>query len=318
MNRLILCIAISMASAYTVAYADGAGTTGAAFTKIELAARPVAMGGAFVAVPNDVSALQWNPAMLTTLHTSTLLLGHNEWMAGVRIEYLGWGTTFDNVGIGVSVEHLYYDDVVERDISGNKTGQVFGGNSQVVHLGMGMRYESLAYGVTVKALRQSLYKENSITYAGDVGVAVLVASSAVLGISVLNIVGNNEKIYEQEFPLPMQYKIGGSMLLKTGTTLSAEIDRYVQEKRVDARIGLESYILSFFALRAGYIFTESPSIERIPFSAGFGINVGTLQFDYAYLPMGLFGDTHRASLTMRFGNGKTTKDKTHGTKKTVL
>ena len=43
------------------------GTTAASFLEIGIGSRAIAMGGAFVAVANDATALYWNPGGLSRL-----------------------------------------------------------------------------------------------------------------------------------------------------------------------------------------------------------------------------------------------------------
>ena len=43
------------------------GTTGFNFVKIDLSARPAAMGSAFMAISDDINSIFWNPAGLTTM-----------------------------------------------------------------------------------------------------------------------------------------------------------------------------------------------------------------------------------------------------------
>jgi len=43
------------------------GTTAAPFLSIEVGSRAIGMGGAFVALANDASALYWNPAGLARM-----------------------------------------------------------------------------------------------------------------------------------------------------------------------------------------------------------------------------------------------------------
>ena len=70
--RIVTIIALLILAAMaTTALADelheDVGTTAFAFTKIGVGARPVAMGGAFVGLADDITALYYNPAGLAGL-----------------------------------------------------------------------------------------------------------------------------------------------------------------------------------------------------------------------------------------------------------
>ena len=58
-----------------------------------------------------------------------------------------------------------------------------------------------------------------------------------------------------------------------------------------------------FALRGGYQFghgADQLQNNIVGLSAGAGIRLGSLDLDYAFLPYGTLGDTHRVSVGWRF------------------
>ena len=54
------------------------GTAMFQFLKIGVGGRAVGMGGSFVAVANDASALYWNPAGIVQIGSNELILSHVE------------------------------------------------------------------------------------------------------------------------------------------------------------------------------------------------------------------------------------------------
>ncbi|MCK4447841.1 MAG: UPF0164 family protein, partial [Candidatus Marinimicrobia bacterium] len=65
------------------------GTTSAQFLKIEPGARSVGMGGAFVAVANDATAIYSNPAGIARLSGIEAFFIHSEWLAGLNYDFVG-------------------------------------------------------------------------------------------------------------------------------------------------------------------------------------------------------------------------------------
>ena len=64
------------------------GTFDGQFLKIGIGARASGMGGAFVAVADDPSAVFWNPAGLARLDTdkTSVMVNHIEWPASVNVD----------------------------------------------------------------------------------------------------------------------------------------------------------------------------------------------------------------------------------------
>src|SRR5512132_1463695 len=63
------------------------GTSSGTFLGIGVGARAVGLGGSFVAVANDPSAIFWNPAGLASLQRPELLLSHVDWPADINFEH---------------------------------------------------------------------------------------------------------------------------------------------------------------------------------------------------------------------------------------
>ena len=65
------------------------GTTAAQFLKIGIGARALGMGGAYSAVSNDVTALYWNPAGLSSSKKNGIILDHQDWIMDVDLDFIG-------------------------------------------------------------------------------------------------------------------------------------------------------------------------------------------------------------------------------------
>jgi long-subunit fatty acid transport protein len=74
-----LCLAVAWFAAAALAHA--AGTTGANGIKLSAGARPEGMGGAFVGVADDISAIFWNPAGLSMLGSQEGSFMHTAYLA---------------------------------------------------------------------------------------------------------------------------------------------------------------------------------------------------------------------------------------------
>ena len=64
------------------------GTSSGSFLRIGVGARAVAMGGAYVAVCDDITACAWNPAGLVHVTDSQLALNYVSWPADITYSHV--------------------------------------------------------------------------------------------------------------------------------------------------------------------------------------------------------------------------------------
>jgi hypothetical protein len=86
---------------------NNAGLTAFPILNIPIGGRSEGMAGAYSAVADDVSFIEWNPAGSSMLSISELAFFHNNWIADTKIEALAYAARFNNLGIGVSGKWLY-------------------------------------------------------------------------------------------------------------------------------------------------------------------------------------------------------------------
>jgi hypothetical protein len=83
---LVLVAAVLPGAAGAASIFEKVGTFDGQFLKIEVGARATAMGGAYVAVADDASAVFWNAAGIARIEPdkSELSLNHANWPADLR------------------------------------------------------------------------------------------------------------------------------------------------------------------------------------------------------------------------------------------
>jgi hypothetical protein len=86
---------------------DNAGLTAFPILNIPIGGRSEGMAGAYSAVADDVSFIEFNPAGSSMLTISELAFFHNNWIADAKIEALAYAARFNNIGIGASGKWLY-------------------------------------------------------------------------------------------------------------------------------------------------------------------------------------------------------------------
>ena len=94
-----------------------AGTTAAPFLKIGVGARAVAMGGNFVALANDATALYWNPAAITDLTEMNFSVTHSSWIAGMTHGAILFALPIsDAAGFGLELTYLTSGDIEQTTL----------------------------------------------------------------------------------------------------------------------------------------------------------------------------------------------------------
>lgn len=300
MERKGLFIIAALLFAAFPAYAgSGVGTTSAAFLRIDTNARPAAMGGAFCAVADDISALSYNPAGLAQMDERQFSFSHNEWIEGIRTEYLGYAYPVNKrVVTGFSLTYLSVDGMVERTISGDESGRTFGSEDFAAVGGLALRISpAISAGGSIKFISESIKDRSDSAAAFDAGM-LYERPGMKLGAALQN-AGTSVKLGQDAFGLPLAVKTGIDYYLSDSCDLALDITKGLPGP-TDTRLGAEWVATDHFVLRAGYKVNPDTNTGS-GLSAGFGLSYKRYFFDYAILPYGDFGVTHRVSFTVNLG-----------------
>ena len=136
------------------------GTTAAQFLKISAGARGFAMGGANVAITNDLSSGFWNPAGLANLKGIQAYFENNGWLAGTDYNFGSFGFEWPRVGVfSLSLTMLTSpDDLVRTVENPNGTGEKFNSQDMSIGLSVGKKLtDDLSLGATIKNIRQRIW-----------------------------------------------------------------------------------------------------------------------------------------------------------------
>lgn len=316
---VLLVVTAAAPNAHAIDIHDGAGTTGAAFLKIEGGSRPVGMGGAFAGLANDINTIFWNPAGLTAVYDQELTAMQHFSFADIsnqtigyaqRVDRFVWGASF----LGSFTEIERRQGPTEDPDSTVTVGGFATGLSFAYPLGT-----ALSVGGTAKFISQQLDIQNVYGAAADVGLVVRLFDNH-LGIGLAL---QNAGVLDGEENLPMALRAG--LAYRTWKSASEEegaeellppqeVWAFVADANlplIDANpsfhIGVERWFFESVAARIGYqIGTNENPNDGL--SLGVGIRRAgedalaniDFQFDYAYVPDGNVGDSHRISFITRF------------------
>lgn len=270
------------------------------FIEVELGARAMGMGGAFVAVADDVTALHWNPAGLAGLEgfqffgmrTSVYSvdgLSEDAAMASYGTGMRGFGLGWMRTGAeDIYEEALYNEDIL---LAG------FGSETPI---------EGLLAGATIKRFSidapgyEGYYNDPNYVpggddvYSGDLGLLYrrgrwsAGATYRNIGEPELQLISTTEKTDRVEEEL----RVGGTYLFRDVMLMTAEwripddVPAYYED-RTSINLGTEVWFYEAFALRAG--------MNRDRITAGLGLRTKHVRIDVAMLSERRIGSLYRLS-----------------------
>lgn len=294
------------------------GTTAAPFLSIAQGARALALGGAFVAIANDVSSMYWNPAGVAELKGFHFMVDHTNWFADIKYDYLGATIdlgSFGGLGVNMTLSNIAEMKVTTVEQQ-DGTGELFG----VTDLAFGITYalrltDDFSIGFNPKVVYQKIWKMSATAFALDMGVKYRTPFEGfTLGMSISNFgtkmqmqgnnalvlydpapgnSGNNGQIPAElstdEWELPLNFRVGIAYDLPLGDigkmTLAADA-AHPSDNYESVNVGGEYVYDDVLYVRGGMKSLFLADSEE-GFTVGIGIKqllLGNVQFsvDYAY------------------------------------
>ena len=241
-------------------------------------ARALGLGGAFTAVANDATSTIWNPAGLPAVDDLTITLSSAPMTLDRRHSFIGLVKSVGNGGLGLSVTNAGVDDIARYDSNGRSTGS-FGYNSNAFALSYGHHLGVVALGASARMYMDTIDDSSMSGFAGaDVGLlGGNRARTFSYGIAARNL---GSAIGESELPIIVAGGLAYRVLHKHVATFSVDVQHQIvdlPESTTSLHLGTEYLIAKTFAIRGGSKLTT----DRVQFFAGFGVDVGGLQLDYA-------------------------------------
>ncbi len=283
------------------------GTTSANFIQMEIGARAIALGGAYVAVADDATAMFWNAAGIGLVDNGNAVYQFGSRYADIAHHYAGfvYGLGSDDK-IGIMINYV---DVGEMEIttlqSPDGTGQSFTASNLAIGLTYARQLTDRVYvGIQGKFIQENIWMESANGFALDIGAIYKIEESGIkIGMNLSNlgtdmsITGDNLDFYKDKvegypgsptpkstlatkpFPLPMIFNMGFAIdLVGRHSVLMPNAEHNVMltisaNDSFDApfrgNVGVEYTWQNIFSLRSGYHI----GYDTKDFAAGVGLNL---------------------------------------------
>ena len=274
----------------------------AAFLDIGVGARGLGMGGAYTALADDANALYWNPAGLSKLEKREFTASHAEMFESTRLDFLAYAHPTSQGTFSAGLTYLSQGKIDGRDSLGRQTAG-FGASDAALSLGYARKLDFADLGATFKYLRSHIGATEAQGVAADVG-ARRSFDRVSVGVALRNL-GPGLKFQDQRNDLPLRLAVGAAYKFAGGHAAAAELVNGPRGVGTDASFGGEYQAVKNLYLRAGYT-TQTAITGGSGFDAARGMTFGLglrnekWSLDYAILPTGELGRSHRFSLGSRF------------------
>lgn len=279
------------------------GRTAAGFLKLGVGARAMGMAEAYSAIADDATAVYWNPGAMTQTRGGSITAMHATYLDDSYYDFFGYTQNLGPGTIGASFQSLSQGQIEEIDANNVASGK-FTPRDIATSIGYAMATRFGSFGLTGKFIRQKILNTAS-TAAADFGYLSPGFMTGRLFFSLVGQhIGGKIKFNSEEFDLPTTVRTG---LAWRGSRYTMAFDGVFPRDAspygafgAEAKMGGNDKLQ--FALRAGYNSRSTNDVDgAVGFTAGLGLELHRIALDYAFVPMGGLGLTHRISMSYGFG-----------------
>ncbi|MFP4368240.1 MAG: PorV/PorQ family protein [Candidatus Kapaibacterium sp.] len=308
------------------------GAAGGQFLKIGVGARATAMGGAYGAISNDLTAVHWNPAGIAEVNKLSANFTYSSWFANFNHNFAAISLP---IGQSYSLAaHFVQFGASEIEITTVNNPEGLNQYYTVSDIAAGLTFsgyltEQFTFGITAKLVSQSFANMGSTGLAVDIGTKYDVGIRGMkLGFSIHNLgteqrytgqalndfIKINDALYQAPleasidaypYSLPIAFRAAAvGDLYEQGdhkvigafdfVTLSDVPEQYV--------LGAEYGWRDLLFMRGGYKFGH----DQMGFSGGLGIKyIGggfNGQIDYSISPTTSLGLINKIGIALEFGS----------------
>jgi len=292
----VLCLC-----SYLAASGKNSGVSSAQFLKLGGSARASSMGEAYAGISDDAAAVFYNPAGLANIEETMLSLTHNFMFEDLFCDWISFIHSTGYGEFGVGIQYLSYGTIKEISETGVEGGTM-NPYDMAVTLSHGREILGFSAGMNLKIILSKISNNASAVCADFGGMYKIMNDDVSLGAVIQN-VGTSMKYSDKSAPLPLNFKLGGQYNVDFNWIVSLDLNMPLDGlinagagAEYNCEIGDNVNLLG----RLGYT-TRTSQVEGVSgINAGFGVVSGGYQIDYAFVPLGDLGLSHKIGIGMKF------------------
>ncbi|MCL2720438.1 MAG: UPF0164 family protein [Treponema sp.] len=310
---------------------SNAGLTAFPVLNIPFGGRSEGMAGAFAAVADDISFLEYNPAGSSMLQRTELAFFHNNWIADTNIESVAYATRFgNNIGFAAGAKWLY-TPFTEYNMYGESVANGYYSEAVAIvnasyNFFSGYYYSGLSVGMNLKGAFRFMPDftdkfGNIVSGSGDSQSAMtaMIDIGALTRFDFLKFYSSRERNASAAFviknlgpsvmgdPLPtvinaaISYKPIRPILIAFDFNIPVNLSDFDLSESPYAAFGLSANITRFLTMRAGLMYKGGSS--RVTIGSAIDMNLVSFDVNYTLDLLTQMQPLNRVSLGVRLDLG---------------
>lgn len=295
MNRSFARTLLTLTFVATLPLASRAG-----FADVEVGARGLAMGGAFVAVEGDPASIFWNPAAILSerrAQVSAMRTRLFDGVDGLTEDFVGLTVGVrENLGAGVGwtrtgLEDIYHEDVLNFSLAYNPRGGKLVVGASLLFFGV----DAPGY----EALNDPNFRGRQWEPSASVGALYRWSDVLTFGVSLENLVEPEISLLANTTDVDViggRRRAGLAYVIQEIVRVTAEVRHHEFPDYYDSDItlhaGAESWFNDVLALRVG--------IDNGALAAGAGLVIDRVRIDGGLVTNERLGNSFRAAVTIGY------------------
>jgi hypothetical protein len=294
------------------------------FLRNDASARAAALGGAFVAIHDDPTAVFYNPAAIASAEDNQVSATFFKHVLDINSGFAVFNTSLQTLGVAsnspfaqgsvaLSANYVNYGQFQRADRNGTVSGTFGGGDLALAATYANQLDSNWFYGVSLKYINSRLEGLSTGALAVDAGMLYRIPKANVnIGVSVLHAGTQVATVNGVAERLPIDVRIGVNhrlrglpLLINASLSRLADSTANITDRFLNFQIGGEFYFGTAVRVRIGYDNQRRRELaaDAQPrfsgFSAGAGVVLPNIGVDYALSAVGMPGIVHRISLNMK-------------------